>query len=345
MGSAIVGDLAGDFDVAVFDKSKEALSRLDVKRKYRDNLLDRKQILDRSELIVTTLPGSVAYDFVRALLKKGKKVVDTSFMEEDPFTLDSLARRSHALYVPDAGYAPGTTNVLAGRLFKKENVDKLEIVTGGLPLSFSEPFHHAVTFNVEGLIDEYTRPARIVRNGSVVSVDPLTDITPLTFGSAGEFDAFYSDGLRTLLRTLKVSNMFEKTLRYPGHLQRMKLLRDLGYFSSEPVNGQVPKKVSEALFSSYRTDFRDICLTSVTGSNGKSYRYSGIDRYNSKSGVKSMARMTGYAATSMGRIVLEGLVEAEGVYPPEYFGFSDSEFTLYMRLLRKRGIKFSYEES
>ena len=145
----------------------------------------------------------------------GKAVVDTSFMEEDPFTLDETARRHRAIYVPDAGYAPGATNILSGRMYKKEGVKRIEIIVAGLPVSCTEPFRHALTFNVEGMIDEYTRPARILRAGKVETVDPLSEISAVPF-SGSMYDAFYSDGLRTLLRTVSVEEMFEKTLRYPG---------------------------------------------------------------------------------------------------------------------------------
>ncbi len=344
VGSAVVQDLSRDYEIAVFDKSKKALAGTDAKHKYHGDALEHRQVLQKSELVVTTLPGSVSYRFVRKLLQMGMNVVDTSFMEEDPFMLEDIARRKRVLFVPDAGYAPGITNVLAGRLYSREKVDTLEIIVAGLPLNAKPPFRHAVTFNVEGLIDEYTRPARIVRNGKEVAVDPLEDITTLSFGDKGEFDAFYSDGLRTLLRTLKVKEMYEKTLRYPGHLQAMKLLRDFGFFSSTPLGETVPKKLTESLFSSFGSEFRDMCLTRVTGSNGSTFEYTNVDRYNAKTGTKSMARMTGYAAASMARVLLSGLVDSRGVYPPEYFGFFDRQYSLFMSLLRKKGIAFDYTE-
>lgn len=344
VGSAVVEDMSRDFEVAVFDKSPKALSSLGISRKYAEDVFSRKEILQHSDVVITTLPGSASYAVVKKLLGMGKSVVDTSFMEEDPFTLDGTARKHRAVYVPDAGYAPGITNVLAGRLYKQENVNALEIVVAGLPLKPVYPFLHAATFNVEGLIDEYTRPARIVRQGKVVSVDPLGEISTMNFGDAGRFDSFYSDGLRTLLRTIKVQSMFEKTLRYPGHLQSMKLLRDLGYFSSDEVGGLVPRSVTESIFSSFDAGFKDMCLTRVSGFNARKFEYTNSDRYNAKTGTKSMARMTGYSAASMARILLEGMIDVHGVHPPEYLGFSDREFSRFISLLGRKGIRFGYAE-
>ena len=341
VGSAIIDDIGADHDIAVFDKSKAALSGLDVRRKFTDDVFSRKEILTRSDLVISTLPGSIAYAAVKKLIGMGRSVVDTSFMEEDPFTLDKAAKRQKALYIPDAGYAPGITNVLAGRLYKKEEVESIEIIVGGLPVKTKGPFRHAVTFNVEGLIDEYTRPARIVRDGKIQSVDPLSDISPLSFDDMGEFDSFYSDGLRTLLKTVKVRNMYEKTLRYSGHLQAMKLLRDFGFFSKSATDGIVPRNLTEALFKSYGTDFRDLCLTRVAAGNGKRFEYVNIDRYNARTRTRSMARMTGYAAASAARVVLDGIVDVTGVYAPEYLGFVDREFNAFMSHLAKKGIRFS----
>ncbi len=344
VGSAVIEDLSSDFEVAAFDRSREALSRLSIKRKYADDVFSRRHLLERSEIVVTTLPGSISYNVVRRLLSMGKTVVDTSFMEEDPLTLDALARKQGTVYVPDAGYAPGITNVLAGRLYKKENVRSIEIFVAGLPLEHSGPFNHAVTFNVEGLIDEYTRPARIVRDGQVASVDPLSEITKVGFGK-WELEGFYSDGLRTLLKTVRVDSMYEKTMRYPGHLQAMKMLRDFGYFSNEKVGGMVPRRLTEALFAAFGTEFRDTCLTRVTGTNGKRLEYVNTDRYSQKTGTKSMARMTGYAASSMARILADGMVDASGTYPPEYFGFFDRQFMEFISLLRRKGIRFTFTET
>lgn len=344
VGSAIINDLSSDFEVAAFDRSRKALSSLDIRKTYGGEIFSHRRVIEESDIVITTLPGSISYAVVKKLLRMGKTVVDTSFMEEDPFTLDETARSHKALYVPDAGYAPGATNVLAGRMYKKERVNRIEILVAGLPVRCTDPFRHAVTFNVEGLIDEYTRPARIVKAGRVKTVDPLSEISSVSF-SGGKYEAFYTDGLRTLLRTVSVEDMFEKTLRYPGHLHAMKQLRDFGYFSSEKVEGIVPRRLTESLFGRFSTDFRDMCLTSVAGFSERKHEYTNLDRYDKKTQTKSMARMTGYSASAMARIVMEGMVDAKGVYPPEYFGFFEREFDAFTTLLRKKGIRFSYTET
>ncbi|MEM3852650.1 MAG: saccharopine dehydrogenase C-terminal domain-containing protein, partial [Methanomassiliicoccales archaeon] len=242
-------------------------------------------------------------------------------------------------YVPDAGYAPGLTNVLAGKLFR-EGYERIGIYVGGLPLDGWETMLHAVTFNVEGLIDEYVRPARLVSEGSVGSVDPLEIIKRVKFKGA-EFEAFYSDGLRTLLRTLKTKELFELTFRYSGHLELMKRLRDMGFFSLEKIGSTSPRKMTERLLSVVRCK-RDMCLTCVEGRDRRVKRYVCVDKWDGRNGLSSMGRMTGFSAYAMARIVLDGGLET-GVRPPEFFGMIEGHLERYLTLLRKKGIEVEEE--
>lgn len=343
VGRAVISDLCREHEVAVFDPAPGAAEGTPAAHRYACSPFERPSVIRRSELIVSTLPGSAAYRVIRRLLRTGKDVVDTSFMPEDPLLLDEAARKHGVLFIPDAGYAPGLTNVLAGRLFS-QGCDEIRIYVGGLPLKPPEAFMHSVTFNAEGLIDEYLRPARIVRDGMEISLDPLSSFSELHLEGAGTFQSFYTDGLRTLLRTLKVREMFEKTLRYPGHLELMRSLRSLGFLSGDRVAGCVPRKLSEAVFERFRTA-EDMCITAVEGHADVWHRYVNIDRYNPKASMSSMSRMTGYSASSMARIVLSGEIDETGVFPPEYFGLIEKLYYRYMGLLERKGITMHHETS
>ncbi|MDH2904938.1 MAG: saccharopine dehydrogenase C-terminal domain-containing protein [Methanomassiliicoccales archaeon] len=341
VGRAIATDLSADCDVVVCDVSSKSLRSLDGVRKYRGNVFDNRALIERSEAVVSALPGSISCGIVRKLLRMGKHVVDTGFMAEDPMSMEGIARRQGCIYVPDAGYAPGLSNVLAGHLYRTMSPVSIEILVAGLPSEDIAPFHHAPTFNVEGLIDEYTRPARIIRNGNIVQIDPLSEIRSISFPGFGRLEAFYTDGLRTLLKTINVRNMYELTLRYPGHLASMRFLRDMGFFSDSAAGGIVPRAVTETLFSSAGSDFRDLCLTKVAAvKDDITVEFTSIDRFDEKTGTKSMARMTGYTAAVIARLLLDGYIEGRGVLPPEYLGFDDRLFSVLFSALRKRGIVF-----
>ncbi|MBX8640444.1 MAG: hypothetical protein KIY10_03765 [Thermoplasmata archaeon] len=341
VGRAIAADLSADTEVTVSDISLSSMKGLKGVTKFHGDIFDRPDLIRKAEVIVTSLPGSISFNVVRKLLRRGRSVVDTGFMPEDPMLLDKSAADGGALYVPDAGYAPGLSNVFAGHLFSTMKPDTIEIYVAGLAERDTSPLHHTVTFNVEGWIDEYLRPARIVRNGRQVSVDPLGEFRTVDFPGAGRFEGFYSDGLRTLLSTVRVRNMLEITLRYPGHLALMKAIRELGFLSDRKIGGCTPRSISEKLFSAIGSGSADRCLTMIRGRKaGRSVEFVSVDSYDRASGITSMARMTGYSAAAFVRLIMDGDIIGSGVFPPEYAGFDDGTFRKVLFLLSRKGIVF-----
>jgi lysine 6-dehydrogenase len=341
VGRAVAADLSRDWEVAVSDISSSSLKGLKDVTKFHGDIFDRPELIRKAEVIVTSLPGSISFGVVRRLLRMGRSVVDTGFMPEDPLLLDNTAASHGAIYVPDAGYAPGLSNVFAGHLFRTMEPDTIEIFVAGLAKSDTSPLHHIVTFNVEGWIDEYLRPAQIVRNGRQISVDPLGEFKKVDFPGAGRFEGFYSDGLRTLLSTVRVRNMHEITLRYPGHLELMKAMREIGFLSERKIDGCTPRSISEELFSRIGGHSDDMCLTMIRGRKaGRSVEFVSVDSGDSSSGITSMGRMTGYSAAAFTRLILEGDIAGSGAFPPEYAGFDEGIFRKTLFMLRKRGIVF-----
>lgn len=339
IGSAIGRDLSKDFDVGVMDRSSEALDKIDFAKKFNGSISDNLEVIKNAEIIVSALPGKVAYDEVRELMKMGKKVVDISFMPEDPLTLDEIAKESGSLLIPDAGYAPGLTNILAGYLHKKGKYKRIEIYCGGLPEEKIPPLDYVVTWSIEGLIDEYIRPARIIENQEVVSVDPLESIETHDIQGLGKMESFYSDGLRTLIETMKDTDMFERTFRYPGHLEKMKFLREMGYMSEEDIEGCIPRKLTEKLFEKLKIPAKDLSILIVRGVGQENEEFSHIDYFDESSNLTSMARMTGFTAAVITRAVAKGLINGKGVIPPEHIGKNDAAFSFVLDELEKRGIK------
>lgn len=339
IGSTIAADLSQDYEISVVDKKKAALDNVPVKRRYLGRIFDYPELIDQSEIIVCALPGSVSYSIVSKLLSYGKKIVDVSYMPEDPFALDGEAKDKKSLLVPDAGYAPGLTNILAGNLYKAKKYKSIEIYSGGLPQEKIPPLDYIITWSVEGLIDEYTRPARIVKKGLIESVDPLESIVEHSeFPELGVLESFYSDGLRTLLKTMPNVDMFERTFRYPGHLQKIKFLREMGYFSSEEINGCNPRKMTEKIFENLRVPAKDLSILLVRGIGKEIKEFLHIDRFDESTNTTSMARMTGYTAAVITRAVANGHIDGTGIVPPEYIGMDDSAFSFVLKELEKRGI-------
>ncbi len=225
VGSYIVEQLALEHSVIAIDISVERLKQLEgygsVIRHVCKNEGDIVDILRyaQPEVLVTCIPGTIAFEIIRKLIEEGFRIVDVSFYPQDAFELSELAKKSGSLYIPDAGIAPGLTNILAS-LWYDRNAISFRAYVGGLPQNPKPPLYYSAPFNSHDAYDEYLRPARIKQCGNVKQVEPLQmvewvrefDNSPYPLG------AVYTDGLRTLLKTLDYLEMAELTLRYKPHL-------------------------------------------------------------------------------------------------------------------------------
>ncbi|MEM3771524.1 MAG: saccharopine dehydrogenase C-terminal domain-containing protein [Candidatus Micrarchaeia archaeon] len=336
IGSVIANKLSSVDSVTVIDKRKIVNSHF---RILQGDPFDFMDTINKADVIVSALPGSVAYNIISKLLSLGKKVVDVSFIPETVMSLNDLAVKSNGLLIPDCGYAPGLTNIISGYFYKKYDAKKIEIFDGGLPIVKVPPLDYSITWSVEGLLDMYTRPARYIKNNELQTVDPLDSIEKTNFPGIGELESFMVDGLGTLLSTLKGVDIFERTYRYPGHLQKIKFLRDMGYLSNEKIDGITPRSLTKELFEKKLVmNVEDLCILEVKsrGKVKREVRY--IDYYDRNNHITSMGRMTGFPAAAVASLILDGKVDGTGIMPPEYLGFDESIFNLVFEELRKMGL-------
>jgi lysine 6-dehydrogenase len=337
IGSMIARDLTDHFEVVVVDSERSKVDQIPEATGIVGDINDAAGTIRRSEAAVVALPGQVAYPYVKKLLGWGINVIDISYSPENPFDLDDIARSAGALYIPDCGFAPGLSNMLAYRLYKKYAASEIEIVVGGLPERPVEPFLHSVTWSVEGLIDEYTRKASVISHGRIETVNPLDEIGSITVDGYGDFEYFTSDGLRTLLSTVKVNSLSEKTIRIKGHLERMKFLHEMGYFSDERIQGTSPRKLSEQIFGRYILAGNDLCILVVRSDDTAKHSIL-TARGNEKRTAMSM--LTGIPAASVCRLVMNGKVTGQGTVPPELIAENDYNFSTIQRDLTKAGASF-----
>ncbi|GAB6102594.1 saccharopine dehydrogenase family protein [Thermococcus atlanticus] len=342
VGRAITYDLAreGKFDVYVGDANRERLRAVE---KFAvpmeidaSNFNGLVEAMKGFELVVGALPGRFGYSSVRAAIKAGVDMVDVSFMPENPLELRDEAERAGVTVIFDAGFAPGLSNILMGRIWQE--VDELKeghIYVGGLPKEPKPPLYYRITWSPHDLIEEYTRPARVIRDGRVTSVDPFEDIKRVTVGEF-EFEAFISDGLRSLLENVKAERLEEWTLRWPGHLERMKVLRELGFFRPEHVD-----KTLEVIAPLMNYESPDFSIMQVIGKgilDGEEREIGYLLYDEEKGGFTSMARVTGFTAAVIAHIVAEGSC-IPGIIPPEMLGMRIDTYARIMSELDERGIK------
>lgn len=334
IGSVIAKDLAESMpstEVVIagrhLNKAEEAAAAV-----YRENVTTIRldayshyELVDamkRFDLVIGALSGEVGYQSIKAAIDAKVDMVDVSYMPENPLTLNEDAIKAGVTIVPDCGVAPGLSNILVGRAMSKlDQVENVHIVVGGLPEEPVPPLGYTITWSAEGLIDEYTRTARIVENGKVVEVEALSGLEELEFPGVGKLEGFYTDGLRTLLHTVKgTKNMWEKTLRYPGHVEKIKLLKTIGFFDEHPIEVEntrlSPRKVTTKLLEEKlkRPKIKDILAMKVevsgTKENSKTcYIYYLLDRYDEKHGVTAMARTTGYPTSIVAQLIAQKAIE------------------------------------
>ncbi|MBA7527613.1 Lysine 6-dehydrogenase [subsurface metagenome] len=197
------------------------------------------------------------------------------------------------------------------------------------------------------------RPARYVENGGLVVREALSDTELVYFDKVGTLESWNSDGLRTLLKTMKIPDMIEKTMRYPGTVEYLRVLRETGFFSYEEVD-VLGKKIrpvdltARLLFPKWKLkpgeeDFTVMRVTIDGKKKGKYYTwvYDLYDRYNKETGTLSMARTTGYTCTAIANLILEGKFRKIGINPPEYIGEEKENFEYILNYLEERGVQYN----
>jgi saccharopine dehydrogenase-like NADP-dependent oxidoreductase len=358
VGSAIVRDLSAeeDFHITVVDLDPLVLERMEpfgVEGALTD-LSDAENVaraVEGADLVVGAVPGFMGYRTVQTVLEQAVPVVDISFFPEDAFGLDDLAREREVPCLVDCGVAPGLTNMILGRL--ETALDETTVyrcLIGGLPVERGWPWEYKAPFSPGDVIEEYVRPARMRRNGEERVVPALSEVEPVHFPGLGTLEAFNTDGLRSLLTTSEVPDMVEKTIRYPGHAERMRTLREAGFFRDREIqvaSGMVkPRDVTEQLlFDAWQFEEGEPDLTvgriTVEGrSDGSRVRHTWnlLDYYNPETETSSVARTTGYTCTAMARLVARDMWTEPGVAPAEYVGAREDCFDFVLEHLEARGV-------
>jgi len=366
VGAVIARDLAQDEDtrVTVVDVNPEILTAISARDggkvcTLKADLRDGEQVrnvIREADAVVGAVPGWLGYAVLEQVIEAGKSFVDISFMPEDPRPLDEKAKAKGVVGLVDFGVAPGMSNVLATRLaLDMDKPQDLRVYVGGLPQVRRWPYEYTAVFSPSDVIEEYTREARLVENHKVVIREALTEIEPLDFEGVGTLEAFNSDGLRSLMWTLDVPNMKEKTLRYPGHVERMRMLRETGFFSNRAVRvGNVdvrPVDLTLALFKdAWKLPEGEGDLTvmriEVDGEHEgvpAHFAYDLFDRYDPESKTTSMARTTGFPCAVATRLLVDGRLSlSPGVHFPEAVARQPEVLAQVIAGLEKRGVVFRH---
>ncbi|MEX1310964.1 MAG: saccharopine dehydrogenase C-terminal domain-containing protein [Candidatus Sulfomarinibacteraceae bacterium] len=312
------------------------------------------EVVAGHDLAVGAVPGPMGAATLEAVIEAGVDVVDISFFEEDPFHLHELAVGRGVTAVMDCGVAPGFSNLALGHAQTVfDELSSFSCYVGGLPEVRRWPYEYAAVFSPIDVLAEYTRPARIVENGVEVVREALSEIELLEFPGVGTLEAFNSDGLRTLLKVEGVPEMKEKTMRYPGHAERMRMLRETGFFSEDTVRiGETEIRpidvTAKLLFPMWQLPEGEgdqtvmrISVEGVLGGRRVRRTWDMLDHWDREAGVTSMARTTGYTCTAAVRALAAGLYKKPGLVPPEVLGRTAGVYEFIKDRLAERGVEFT----
>jgi saccharopine dehydrogenase-like NADP-dependent oxidoreductase len=354
VGRAIVTDLLDDVHVVVGDSDPRAFERLPASPSLTTqqiDLTDAQNVIDLvtgKDLAINALPGEVGFQTLEWIISAGTNAVDISFFEQDPFLLDDLAREKGVTAVVDCGVAPGLSNMLLGYRQHQMTVDSYTCYVGGLPVERKWPYEYKAPFSPMDVLEEYIRPARIVVNGQLIEKSALSDPEWLECEPVGRLEAFNTDGLRTLIKTMPVPNMKEKTLRYPGHREKMRILKKTGFLSKDPIDidGQSirPLDLTARLLLPYwfledgELEFTYMFIRISGQENGTpiEYEYTLYDKTDTESGLSSMARTTGFTCAATAEVLLRTEFCPTGICAPETVGQHKTIFKSILERLAER---------
>ena len=367
LGSGLVGapmcvDLAKEshFEVTAVDIDIDSLKSLEkgnyLIKTIQDDLSKTekvRELIKPYDVVISAVPGFMGFQTLKAVIEAKKNVIDIAFFSEDPFLLDVLAKRNEVTAVVDCGVAPGMSSILVGHVNQLlDETHNVMIYVGGLPEVREWPYEFKAGFSPIDVIEEYIRPARYVENGRLVVKPALSEPELIHFPGVGTLEAFNTDGLRTLATTISAPNMKEKTLRYPGHIEKMAVLRETGFFDKDKItiNGAKIRPLdltARLLFPKWKLNGNDKDITImkliVEGKKAEKklrYTYELLDRHDSSTNTHSMARTTGYTATLVLRMIAQGLYKRQGVSAPEFIGQQPECVHYVLSGLKDRGVVY-----
>ena len=356
VGGVMATDLAKQHEVTSVDISQINLDKLKGIKTICADISDATTLHDLIrdfDLVVGAVPGFMGYKMMKDVIEAGKNIVDISFYSEDPFGLNELAKEKGVVAVMDCGVAPGMGNIIFGYHNLNMEINDYECFVGGLPEKREWPYEYQAVFSPIDVIEEYVRPARFVKNSKMITKEALSDTEIIDFEEIGPLESWNSDGLRSLIKTMAhVPNMIEKTLRYPGCVEYLKVLRESGFFSYDEieVNGHKIKPIdvtAKLLFPLWEMKEGDkdftimrIIIKGTENGNEVTYQYNLLDRY--KDDTISMARTTGFTCTAVANLVVNGDYKRIGISPPEYLG---EHFNFVKDYLKERGVNYKITKS
>jgi len=359
MGGVIAKDLARDKEwrVTVADISKKRLNKLADEAKISGVVADlsdsdviRNLVADQ-DIVIGAMPGSLQSNILHSVIKARKNIVDVSSMHNDYFALDELAKENRVTAVITMGMAPGISNMIVGYVDSLlDETESVLILVGGIPVIREWPFEYKLAWSAIASIRQYLRPAKLQEYGEIVEKPALSEVELVDLPGIGTLESFNTDGLGSLIHTIKAPFIKEKTLRYPGFVEKMRMFRETGFFSDEPIElegvGVKPIDFTARLLSSkweLKEGERELSVMRVVVQGKKDqqrlqYTYDSLVYFDDETKTTSQGRMTGFSCAIVARLVAQGEYTCKGVCPPEFLGREQKVYRRVIKGLEEKGV-------
>ncbi|MBC7080929.1 MAG: saccharopine dehydrogenase NADP-binding domain-containing protein [Thermoplasmatales archaeon] len=310
MGRAIAYDLMKQgIDVRICD-----IREANIKNFFKMNVRNEEDLereMKKEDIAISALPYDFNYKIAKIAIKTKTDFLDlggNSEIVKKELMLDDKAKKEGISIIPDCGLAPGMTNIIAYHIWN--NSKEVHIRVGGLPQKPRGALKYSLFFSVHGLLNEYIEDSIIIRDGKVCRVKSLSGVEKIHFRGFKNLEAFYTHGgTSTLLETMKgVRDLDYKTIRYRGHAEKIRVLKELGFF--EKSARKFTEKILEKTLSK---DEKDVVLARIYTENNSAEL---LDYYDEKENFSAMARTTGFSTSIIAKMVINGEIE-KGAKPPE----------------------------
>ena len=309
-----------------------------------------KSFFADADVVISAVPYLFNENLTKLAISQNCHFVDlggNNTIVQNQKKLFSQAEKAKVTIIPDSGLAPGLVSILTKYLVDEYgHLSKVKLRVGGVPKFPKEPWNYQLVFSANGLINEYVEDAIILDHGIIKTVPSLTQYESISFPKPfGNLEAFLtSGGCSTLPYTYKdkIDYLDYKTIRYPGHLDMIKPLFDLGFGSTEPVSIDdtlvSPREMLiKLLHKTLPSDGEDVVLLKVIGeqkteAKTKIISFEMIDYFDSETNLSSMMRTTGFPVSVTADLIARKEISSFGVFTPEEI----IPVSLFLDELRKR---------
>ncbi len=304
--------------------------------------------------VLSALPYSLNLAVARAAIAARAHYVDLGGhfdTTQEILRLDRPAQKMGVTLSPDCGLAPGLCNSIAAHGIQRlENVSDVRMFCGGLPATPVPPLGYKKVSLLEGILDTYFGTTYVLKNGQVSQIQGFSEKEEIAFEAPlGTLEAFVTGGATSTAPWTyegRVRSYSHKTLRYPGHFDKILAMKQLGLLEEKPVSvdghGVVPQRLFLTLAQTKlaHLDVRDLVVLRVIVRGeqvGQKMEiiYDLLEYEDPRTGFSAMQRTTGFSAAIALEMLVTGAVRGPGIAPIER-AFSP---LTYLDAVQRRGIR------